>query len=145
MEKGQLKLCLVATALDVRRTLAEVDRVLKEMSCSSDARDTVQIVLAEVLNNIVEHAYREASGPIEICLSPTDAALAFAVCDRGRPMPNGLLPDSPLICAASVEDLPEGGFGWHLIRTLTDDLLYRRIDGENRLCFSILRKQKFIK
>ncbi len=32
-----------------------------------------------------------------------------------------------------VGDLPEGGFGWSLIRTLTTDLSYSRQAGRNEL------------
>ena len=41
----------------------------------------------------------------------------------------GKLPDTAL------EDLPEGGFGWHLIHSLTNDLTYLRTGGCNRLRF----------
>ena len=35
------------------------------------------------------------------------------------------------------QDLPEGGFGWFLIRSLTRDLTYLREDGYNMLCFCV--------
>jgi serine/threonine-protein kinase RsbW len=35
------------------------------------------------------------------------------------------------------DDLPEGGFGWFLIRELTKDLQYVRHEDQNRLTFSI--------
>ena len=37
----------------------------------------------------------------------------------------------------AVEDLPEGGFGWHVIRTLSKDLHYRRENGRNQLSFRL--------
>jgi serine/threonine-protein kinase RsbW len=30
-------------------------------------------------------------------------------------------------------DLPEGGFGWFLIKDLAKDVVYARVEGENRL------------
>ena len=33
----------------------------------------------------------------------------------------------------AFEDLPEGGFGWFLIQDLAKDVLYARVENENRL------------
>lgn len=98
-------------------------------------RGTAEIVLAEAMNNIVEHAYADASGQIDIALwlSPTD--LLCQIEDEGRPMPGGVLPVGSLPAFSDQDGLPEGGFGWHLIRTLCRDLTYDRRDGRNRLRF----------
>lgn len=37
-----------------------------------------------------------------------------------------------------LEDIPEGGYGWFLIRSLTKDLAYHRINGTNHLSFLII-------
>lgn len=101
-------------------------------------RRTVELVLAEVLNNVAEHAYAEGPGPVAITLTPGQAGLFCLVVDQGSAMPDGHLPDGLLPdAAASLEDLPEGGFGWHLIRSLTHDLAYARTGGCNRLSFLV--------
>jgi serine/threonine-protein kinase RsbW len=51
-------------------------------------------------------------------------------------MPGGKLPEGGLPEVAPP-DFPEGGFGWHLIRSLTADLTYARRAGQNRLSFLI--------
>jgi len=94
---------------------------------------TVELVLAEVLNNVTEHAYADSAGDVSVTLRPTRGGLACQVVDRGRAMPGGLLPEGHL----PVMDLPEGGFGWHLVHKLTQDLHYHRAAGENRLGFLI--------
>ena len=49
-------------------------------------------------------------------------------------MPAGAPPDrAPHDLDVSRADLPEGGFGWRMIRDLTEELLYRRQDGRNIL------------
>jgi serine/threonine-protein kinase RsbW len=97
-------------------------------------RGTVEIVLAEVLNNIVEHAYAEGTGPIRLGLDPVPQGTRWSVEDEGLPMPGGALPAGNL---PAPTDLSEGGFGWHLIRSLTQDLAYQRIGRVNRLTFVI--------
>ncbi len=100
---------------------------------------TIEIVLAEVINNIAEHAYGGAcDGMIGLSIWKSDAGIWVEFSDRGAPMPNGLVPaGNPQDLSGERADLPEGGFGWHLIRSLTTDLTYERHQNQNRLCFHI--------
>jgi len=59
------------------------------------------------------------------------------VLDDGRPMPEGRLPCGREDWPTARDQLPEGGFGWFLIRTLAMDLCYNRIEGRNRLAFRL--------
>jgi serine/threonine-protein kinase RsbW len=105
----------------------------------ADDRGLAELVLAEVLNNVAEHAYQEKGGRVEVTLRATSGGIACSVTDCGRAMPGGQLPEGRLPGGADVPlaDLPEGGFGWHLIRSLCADLTYARIAGQNRLEFSL--------
>jgi len=104
---------------------------------SAESRGTAEIVLAEALNNIVEHAYAERSGRIEVLMQRRDSDLRFDLIDRGRPMPGAEPPYGHLKELLEVDDLPEGGFGWFLIRSLAHSLAYRRVDECNRLSFCV--------
>jgi serine/threonine-protein kinase RsbW len=117
------------------RTLLE-GRPLRRLS--EDDRGTAEIVLSEALNNIVEHAYASGSGLIEVCVRVAKGALVCTIVDQGLPMPREELPEGRLPDMHDGDDLPEGGFGWHLIRSLSSDLAYRRIGGRNELCFSLV-------
>jgi serine/threonine-protein kinase RsbW len=105
---------------------------------SEDDRGTAEIVLSEALNNIVEHAYAASQGKIEVSVRAMKGALICTIIDQGLPMPGEKLPAGHLPEVRGVEDLPEGGFGWHLIRALSNDLVYRRIEGRNELRFSLM-------
>lgn len=91
-----------------------------------------ELVLAEVLNNVAEHAYADYPGEIELSLERVGGSVAVRIADRGKSMPRGTLPVGR---APDPADLPEGGFGWFLIRQLTRDLCYRRHDGWNLFTF----------
>ncbi len=104
---------------------------------SDDARGTFEIVLAEALNNVVEHAYPNAPGPILVGVDHLPPVLRVSVYDLGLPMPDGQLPKGELKPLVEGEELPEGGFGWFLIRTLTLDLEYERDGGFNKLRFAV--------
>lgn len=101
---------------------------------------TVELVLAEALNNVVEHAYPSGNmtGPIGIACTHLTDGLHFLISDKGCAMPDGTIPLGvrPDVKVAT-SDLPEGGFGWFLIQDLAKDVEYQRVDGENRLSLRI--------
>lgn len=102
-----------------------------------------ELVVAEVLNNIVEHAYRNApTGRIRARLDFQADRLRAEFTDHGHEMP-GLTPPEGRAVNVNVapEAVPEGGFGWFLIRSLTSDLCYQRRDGANHLSLSVTRTQ----
>lgn len=121
------------------RTALEAIKNHKEIrALSDDVQHTLETVLAEVFNNIVEHAYRDSPGMIKVDLKPKDHALFVRIQDNGHPMPNGLMPvGAAYDLTEMADDLPEGGFGWFLIRELTEDLTYKRCPNKNMLSFSI--------
>ncbi|MDG4650291.1 ATP-binding protein [Roseibacterium sp. SDUM158017] len=98
------------------------------------------IVLAEVLNNIEEHAYAGRGGqPVRLDLRVCEGAVHCVVEDLGLPLPDGALPGErmPPANPATPESWPEGGFGWAIVRRLTRDLSYASEGGRNRLCFCV--------
>jgi serine/threonine-protein kinase RsbW len=129
-------LVFTADPAAVRAALASLIAASPVQDLPEDDRGTVELVLAEVLNNVAEHAYAGGSGPVEVGLCATPLGIACRIVDRGLAMPEGRLPDGGLP-PAEPDDLPEGGFGWHLIRNLTADLSYARSAGQNRLSFLI--------
>lgn len=130
-------LVLESSALSVHDTLGELMRHPRIANLGDDAIGTLWTVLAEALNNVVEHAYAEGQGEIGLRLWRDGSVLAAEVTDHGLPMPGQRPPEGLLPVFGEFEDLPEGNFGWHLIRAMTDCVFYDRIDGTNRLRFSI--------
>lgn len=133
----ELRLILPATDAAVRRGLQTIKHGLEPNDLAPDEIASLEIVLAEILNNIVEHAYADnPDGLIEIRLSQANDGLHCLISDRGNMMPGG---EPPLGLQANlncdIADLPEGGFGWFLIRELAHELQYAHIDGENKLSF----------
>jgi serine/threonine-protein kinase RsbW len=119
----------------VRRSLARLfgGKALRRLP--EDGRSTAEIVLAEVLNNVVEHAYASVSGEIEVTIGMEGRSLTFTIVDHGSTMPGEALPDGHLPEPGPDGDLPEGGFGWYMIRSLVSDIRYRRVEDRNELRF----------
>ena len=132
------RIVIDATMLDVREGLRDLMRCPIVQDLSSDCLGTTELVLAEALNNVVEHAYARYKGQIEVEVRRDPVQLRFNIADQGLPMPGAEPPEGDLPPVGAFEDLPEGGFGWFLIRSLSQNLVYRREGERNLLSFDVL-------
>lgn len=132
-------LCIEATLDSTPESVTETLRCVRrhldsvrELACIDG---TWEIVLAEVLNNIVEHAYTGVPrGPIELTLRFDGDILHASMIDDGLPMPNGAPPRGTIPdLDVPTSDLPEGGFGWALVHSLASRLEYQRSGAQNHL------------
>ncbi|KIC50202.1 ATP-binding protein [Tateyamaria sp. ANG-S1] len=127
---------VVSGRFAVRQALAQLLDGLKPLALDVEEAGTVELVMAEALNNIVEHAYPETdtAGHINITCAHQSDGLHLTVVDSGRAMPDG---QTPIGTAADVDvdlcDMPEGGFGWFLIKDLAKDVTYQRQEAQNQL------------
>lgn len=103
-----------------------------------DLAARLQLVLAEVLNNVAEHACVMNGGRIRVSVAILPTGIECCICDSGCPMPDERLPTGALPDWSGAEP-PEGGFGWFLIRQLTSGLHYRRqgMCNELRFCMDL--------
>ena len=138
--EGRLELRMIfpSDAVAVRTALGSALSGLRYLELTEDEGGTVELVLAEAMNNVVEHAYQDTSGVIELRVANCADGLFCEVLDDGvgmDGMPPGKVPqgDPP----PTLDEMPEGGFGWFLIRSLARDLRYEREAGRNRLSFRI--------
>ena len=140
-----------ASLPQVRQSLIDIhDRFDRKVP--DDALGRMELVLAEVLNNIVHHGTGAGKEPgdetaapsrvtVHVTVTGHDGGLACAVVDDGSAVPHDclLVPDTrpgPEIAAIHA-----GGFGWFIIRDLTRSLFYYREGPRNVLCFNIPRKE----
>lgn len=140
-----INLTLPGNALAVRSALENILEQLKANGFSEENCSVTELVLAEVMNNIVEHAYSVGDpGPILISIFGKGLGLSIEIIDHGEPMPRYSLPKAtPTNLECSLEDLPEGGWGWHIIHEIAEDLAYSRIGAENHLSFRLTSSRAF--
>ncbi|MCP3970870.1 MAG: ATP-binding protein [Rhodobacteraceae bacterium] len=139
MDEPLIRVEVDACAIAVRGVLADIRSQWRVGAVDPDLCRTGELVLAEVLNNVVEHAQAgRMDGVIRLQIAAGPGQLTCLVQDDGCPMPEGKLPAGRMArIGKDIDSLPEGGFGWNMIRTLTRDLEYRRIDNWNHLSFAI--------
>lgn len=127
-----------ARPMAVRAALVDV-RARFHDAVSEDTLGRLELVLAEIMNNVAEHGAGIGDAPlplIHLSIVRHDTGLACAITDDGLSLPAHCL--QPRILPRGIGDAPpEGGFGWYLIQDLTQSLCYYREDRRNFLAFSI--------
>ena len=139
MTDAVLRADLPPDPVAVRVALVRLVADLLQRGLQADDAATLELVLAEVLNNIVEHAFAGGDeGAISVALVPRADHVDCEVRDTGGPMPGNALPEGCCPDATGgPPTLSEGGYGWFLIRSLSDGLTYARTDKGNQLRFRV--------
>ncbi len=91
----------------------------------------MQLVVNEAFSNLVEHSYKhDTKEKIIIKVDYHIKGVIFEISDRGDPF------NPAAIIEPSLEGDRESGFGWHIIRSLSDEVAYigkKNKDGWNHL------------
>jgi serine/threonine-protein kinase RsbW len=118
----------------VRIGLGKFTRSLETSNTQYDFGE-IELVLAEVLNNIAEHGGRES---INHPISPkwhTSDGLCINVIDAGQCIPTGTITNAQMPnLDTEIDHLPEGGFGWALV-----GILCSKVHAKRRGSFNTLR------
>ena len=89
------------------------------------------VAVEEAYVNVCHYAYPDTTGAIAISCSADNQHVVVELADAGQPFDLLSLPAPDI--TADIMDREIGGLGVHFIRTLTDDVSYRREDGQNIL------------
>ena len=134
-----LEIILDADPFRVREALNKVISKITPMVVFKERIADLELVLAEVINNIVEHAYSvDKYGDIELRIWVKEQEVRCVLMDAGNPIPNCLdySVDQPEI-GTDITALPEGGFGRFIVQSLTKNLQYKRASGKNLVSFDM--------
>ena len=140
---------LDADTTAVQQALMDV-RARFDGTVPDDALARMELVLAEVLNNIAQHGTGAGKEPlpggpprrtvtIHLTVTRHAGGLACAVTDDGPPLPTDCLVEPDHLPSPELSALRAGGFGWVIIRDLTRSLFHYREMIRNVLCFNIPR------
>lgn len=139
-----VKLRFPPSELAVRVALLRWRQWMRAAAACPDLTGRAETVLAEVLNNIAEHGAADGvAGWVELHCVLIETGLRVVITDQGRPIPRHLLlppvVTGPAPADLGLAELPEGGFGWMLIRELTRNLTCESDSLGNRLGFLVPR------
>ena len=106
----------------------------------------MNLVLSELLTNIVKYAYSSSLAlsqdcKIEVHVRFLDQFLEVLIIDQGIELPKHVLEKAQFeFDGDDIFSLPEGGFGWSIVHSIIDQVIYQRVINSNRL---LLRKNVF--
>ncbi len=90
-----------------------------------------QISSDEACSNVIAHGYGGENGHIHIACDYDEDSITVTITDRGVPFDPLAIPEPDL--ATELERRHLGGLGLHLIKTLMDEVHYRRESDANIL------------
>ena len=123
----------VKTHRDELLTIANaVEDLARRESWPQDLEFRVNLVLEELGLNIMNHGHDGGDHDIEIVLTSEDDAVTIEIIDDGRPF-DPLKDAPPPDLDSPIDDRRVGGLGVHFVRSVMDDLRYRRERGKNYL------------
>ncbi|MCH9630523.1 MAG: Serine-protein kinase RsbW [Chlamydiia bacterium] len=102
---------------------------------SSSERNKFEVASEEILVNIINYAYEEGHGQLEMIWESSKKDIALTVVDFGTPF-NPLEGEKRVIESLSLEFKEEGGLGIFLVKKLVDKIEYKYVDGANRFTIS---------
>ena len=120
---------------DLHDLRKNTENALKERGIDEESCANLVLMVDEWVTNIVEHAYKNGKGELELYVDVSNSLASICIRDRGPEF------DITSYKAVNVKDLcaPDskpGGLGIELIRRLADKLEYSRSeDGWNESCF----------
>lgn len=125
---------------NLHRLTSVVEELGEEEMWPPDLLFQVQLVLDEIGDNLVEHLESSHKKVLEITLDSRDTGVTIDLMDEGPPFnPLSDAPEADL--TSSLEERSIGGLGLHLVRTLMDEMTYRREHGKNHLILVKRREQ----
>lgn len=140
--------------LSIERDLEQIEPVgecLKQLCSLGDFPELgrVELLVSELLTNIIKHSQPDDDSGHEFPVGVTVVAdgdnLTLSVSEIGKPMSCDVVrryTDTQIEMPpydVGVTDLPESGWGVHLIKSICNDISYERLNDSNvlHLCFDL--------
>ncbi len=112
--------------------VAAIEALGEEDGWSGDLTFRISLVVDELAQNVVDYAYNDTPGDVEVTVTSRDETVIVEITDEGKPFDP--LTDAPAPDLTSpIESRSIGGLGVHFTKTLMDDVEYSRESGRNRL------------
>lgn len=132
MTDGQFRIVLKNNLSEITRLRLELESFADKHGLLKKTLFELNLILEEVLANVISYAYEDDLGhEIAVGVGLRNGLITLAVEDDGKAFNPLLIPPPPT--GQSLQSMPTGGLGLHLIRSLTDNIEYEREGGLNRL------------
>jgi len=111
-----------------------IEETLDQLRCAHDLRFKLLIASEEILVNIMDYAYPDQEGELEIKLAKDDSFIQLIFIDQGRPYNPLENTNDPR--TLDLEDREPGGLGIIMVKEFMDKVEYRYEAQSNILTLS---------
>lgn len=123
-----------ATVRDLNDIREFLESAVLTLGGESDNAGDLVLAVNEAVTNILLHGYEERPGAVIVCVEANESNLLVRLIDDAPHFDPTAVP--PPDINLPLEDRPLGGLGVHMMRQLTDELIYHVTDeGKNELIF----------
>ena len=127
----QRSITLTNNVEEVAKLSEFVDEVCEAVGFDMSTTMSMNLAMEEAVVNVIDYAYPNTTGNINITAEANEQRLKFIISDNGIPFDPTTKAEVDI--TLNVEDRPIGGLGIHLVRQIMDSINYERIDGKNVL------------
>ena len=122
----ELKLSIPANSKYVSIVRMVVSGLASKIGFSSDAIEDIKVAVSEACNNVVQYAYPDMQGTIDISLTPGEKSLSLEIRDTGK----GFDTENPPKRAMTDDDI-HMGLGLEFIKKLmtNSDIISKKGEG----------------
>ena len=121
----------VATLENLNQVIEFVEEAADRFELAPKKKFGLLVAVEEAFVNVCHYAYPETEGDVSIACGTDNEAFVVEIADSGAPFDILSLPEPDT--TSDIMDRQIGGLGVHFIRTLTDQVSYRRANGQNIL------------
>lgn len=125
------KIRLAAKQENLGKIIDAIAIFTEQNEFSPDVVRRVKLSIEETVVNIINYAYPEKDGEVEICYKKENNRLILEIVDNGIPFNPLSLPKPDINAALSKREV--GGLGVLFIRKMAEDVRYRRQGNTNIL------------
>lgn len=112
---------------------------LAEAGAGDAAWQALRLAVDEACSNVIAHGYRGAVGTIRLAVAVGDGRAVVTVTDAAPPFDPALVPPPDL--DAPWAERRAGGLGWHLLRSVVDEVRYQPA-GERGNVLTLVKRLK---
>ncbi|MBP7687853.1 MAG: ATP-binding protein [Thermoflexales bacterium] len=140
---GQAQRLTVPGRFEYLAQIAEfVTQTAREAGLTDDDVFHVEMAVDEACSNVIEHAYADKAGEIELsCAVPEYGRLEIVIHDHGDPFDPESVPEPRVGDSAGLDSMQEGGLGLYFMRKLMDEVRFSFAPGHGNTLYMVKRKQ----
>jgi serine/threonine-protein kinase RsbW len=122
-----------ATVRDLNDMRDFLESAVRTLGGNEDVAGDLVLAVNEAITNSLLHGYNDQPGEIVLSVETEGADILVRLIDKAPPFDPTAVP--PPDINLPLEERPLGGLGVHMMRQLTDELIYRAAGEENELSF----------